>query len=90
MPDLDRLVGGLRCREVLAALPDYVDGTLDPETLRRVRAHVSECYVCEKFGGEYAALVAALRADRVGIAADDLVRDGLQRRMTSEWGEPGN
>jgi anti-sigma factor RsiW len=89
MPDLDRMVGGMRCREVLTALPDYVDGTLDPETLQRVRAHVSGCDVCEKFGGEYAALVAALRAGMSGDAGDDAVRARLHRRLTAEWSGQG-
>lgn len=89
MPDLDRMVAGVRCRDVLTALPDYVDGGMDPETLRRVRAHVSQCDVCEKFGEEYAALVATLRVGLSGDAADDPVAGRLHRRLAAEWAEHG-
>lgn len=53
--------GGLWCHEVLGHLDAFVDGTLDPETLGRVRAHVAECQACAGFGAAYGAVVAALR-----------------------------
>lgn len=89
MPDLDRVVGGLRCRDVLDLLADFVDGGLDPATLEKVRGHLHGCDVCEKFGGEYAALVAQLRAGRMRFEATPEVRDRLAARMASVWSGDG-
>lgn len=89
MPDLDRVVGGLRCRDVLDLLPAFVDGELDPAILEKVRAHLRDCDTCEKFGGDYAALVAQLRAGRERFEASPGVRDRLAARMTRVWSEEG-
>ena len=35
MPDLDRVIAGLRCRDLLPQLPDYVDGELSAEVVGR-------------------------------------------------------
>lgn len=64
----ERLVAGLRCSEVIARLSDYVDGELSAEDLARVRAHVAECDVCERFGGKFASVVRALKS----VAAPEL------------------
>lgn len=61
MGDLDQLVGGLRCHEVLAALSEYLDGELGPDMVARMEAHVRGCDRCERFGGEFAAAVTRLR-----------------------------
>lgn len=60
----NQLVGGLRCFEVLAVLSDYVDGELDAETKAKVEAHLAGCDACTKFGGEFGAVVGALRQKR--------------------------
>lgn len=69
----NQLVGGLRCFEVLAVLSDYVDGELDAETKAKVEAHLAGCDACTKFGGEFGAVVGALRqklqADEPSAAA---------------------
>jgi anti-sigma factor RsiW len=57
----NRLVGGLRCFEVLALLSEYVDGELDAATLSKVQAHLAGCDACTKFGGEFSAVVGALQ-----------------------------
>lgn len=57
----DRLVAGLRCAEVLEALPDYLEHALPPQGAQQVEAHLRGCDWCERFGGEYAGGVAALR-----------------------------
>jgi hypothetical protein len=90
MPDLDRVVGGLRCRDVLDLLVDFVDGELDPATLEKVRAHLDGCHTCEKFGGDYAALVDQLRTGRGRFEASPGVRARLAARMAGVWsGESG-
>ena len=85
MADLDRMVGGLRCRDVLGLLADYVDGNLKPDLLGRVNAHLVGCDTCEKFGGEYAALVARLREGHPIPTGDAALRARLDERMTSLW-----
>ena len=87
MPDLDRNVAGLRCRDVLALLADFVDRELDAETVRKVTDHLAGCDTCEKFGEDYAALVAQLRSGRTRLSADGGVRARLAARMSSEWAE---
>lgn len=85
MPDLDRRVAGLRCRDVLDLLGDYVDDELDDATVDRIHAHLRGCDHCEKFGGEYGALVADLRLSlREGAAGSD-VRTRLEERMRAVW-----
>lgn len=86
MPDLDRVVAGLSCREVLDLLADYVDDGLSPETVGRVRAHLEGCDHCLLFGGKYGALVERLRQ---GLLADRDLDPGQRRhlaaRMEEEW-----
>lgn len=87
MSDLDRVVAGLRCRDVLALLADYVDGELDPSTADRVNEHLRGCDACEKFGGEYGDLVTRLRA-QLGVAEPDAgARARLDARMGHVWSE---
>ena len=59
----ERSAGGLRCRDVLARLPSYLDGTAAIAERGAVEAHLRECEVCERFGGRYTALVHALRVE---------------------------
>ena len=61
MPELDRLVAGIRCREVLADLSDFVDQVLPTDRVRQIEAHLQECDWCERFGGEFSSVIAALR-----------------------------
>jgi len=37
----------MKCRELLAALGDYVDGELDPEICEEFRRHLEKCNPCE-------------------------------------------
>jgi anti-sigma factor RsiW len=59
----ERNEGGLWCREGLALLDRYVDGSLEERELAAVSMHVRGCENCARFGGAYARVVAALRAD---------------------------
>ena len=89
MPDLDRAVGGLRCRDVLRLLADFVDGDLDPAAQERVTAHLQGCDTCEKFGGEYEILVRALRAGAERASMDPGIRSRLTARLRNEWKDEG-
>ena len=57
----ERIIAGLSCSEVLARLGDFLDDALAPDALAAVRAHVSACAECGRFGGAYASVVRALR-----------------------------
>ncbi len=57
----DRLIGGVRCSEVLAHLSDYVDADLDAATTERVENHLLGCPNCEHFGKNFGSMVASLR-----------------------------
>lgn len=35
------------CKEILAALSDYVDGDLDPELYRTLQEHLADCNPCQ-------------------------------------------
>lgn len=60
--DDEQQVAGLWCREVLAMLSDYVDGTLSPAARANVEAHVQACANCARFGTSFATVVADIRA----------------------------
>lgn len=57
----NRNIGGLTCFEVLALLSDYVDGDLSAEQKSQVEAHLAGCDACTRFGGEFGAVVKAVR-----------------------------
>ena len=57
----NRNVGGLFCFDVLAQLSDYVDGELSAVDKAKIEAHLAGCDACTKFGGEFGAVVKALR-----------------------------
>lgn len=77
----ERNVGGLRCGEVLDSLPDFVDGTLAPERSRAVHEHLAGCDWCERFGGEYAAAIGALRRHILTHGATRLSPDAVRARV---------
>ncbi len=90
----DREVAGIRCTQVLELLSDYVDGQLDAVQLDRIRSHLRGCDWCEKFGGEFAAAVAALRtgastAPDAAAPADPALRRRLDERLGREIGGSG-
>ena len=74
----EREVGGIRCGEVLLLLGDVVDGELDAANLARVQAHLAGCDTCERFGGQYVAVVRRLRSE---LPRPDVHDDGLRRRL---------
>jgi anti-sigma factor RsiW len=59
----DREVGGIRCMQVLDALPAYLEDGLDQVARERVERHLAGCDWCERFGGRYAAAIALLRRE---------------------------
>jgi len=86
MAELERIVAGMSCREVLADLSDYIDGNLTDERVAQIRAHVQDCDWCERFGGEFSAVVKGLRellAEPEPI--DDDVEQRLLKRLRQEY-----
>ncbi len=67
----ERVVGGLRCSEVLADLTEYVDGRLDADRRSRIEAHVGGCSNCARFGGTFGKVVASIREKLVGARPGD-------------------
>lgn len=78
LEESEREVGGLRCREVLARLSDYVDGDLSAAERAPVEAHLRGCSVCERFGGRFAAM---LRTTRDALGAPPPLDDALLERI---------
>ena len=59
---LDTVVAGLRCREVLNDLSDFLDGALTDTRVQAIQQHLSGCDRCARFGGEVSRTITALRA----------------------------
>ena len=57
----NRNVGGVFCFEVLSQLSAFVDGELGAAERAKIEAHLAGCDACTKFGGEFGAVVKALR-----------------------------
>jgi len=77
MPE-KRLVGGLWCDDVLAALPEYLDGSLPAAVRGQAEQHLAGCTWCEQFGGDYAELVQVIKAR---LAEPDPVPPDLARLL---------
>lgn len=43
----------LRCRDIVDLLGEYLDGALDPDTLRALEAHLAGCQDCTAFINTY-------------------------------------
>ncbi len=59
---LDTIVAGIRCRDVLGDLSEYLDGALPAARVAELQAHLSGCDRCARFGGEVSQTIQALRA----------------------------
>ena len=74
----ERIVGGLRCGEVLERLSDYLDGDADAPTRARIEEHLRGCEGCARFGGELSATIRALREHLLGPAR---APESVRRRL---------
>lgn len=50
------------CEEARAHSSDYIDGEIDSELERRIRAHLSDCPLCEAFFRTLRETITALRS----------------------------
>jgi anti-sigma factor RsiW len=80
---LDDEIEGVTCRQVLAALGDYVDGELAGELLGNVERHVRVCSRCERFGGMFAAVIQRLR-EECHVEDEPATFDRLRARLDGE------
>lgn len=79
-PQLNRLIGGLWCTDVLAALSDYLDGTLPPELKAKADAHLAACDNCARFGADVAGMLRELAQVTLSVGRGSLARpDGTVR-----------
>ena len=78
MADLNRVVAGIRCIEVLGYLSDYLDGELSQEVRDRIEAHLRGCDQCERFGGQMSQIVKSLR---VHLQDPAPIEEGIARRL---------
>jgi anti-sigma factor RsiW len=60
----ERMAGGLRCSEVLALLSEFADGELEAPVVEQIRAHVTECPNCLRFGGSFQKMLEAIAGER--------------------------
>ena len=61
MPDPERVIAGLSCRDVLADLTEYHDDTLSSERREQILLHLTGCDWCERFGGRFAEVIGGFR-----------------------------
>ena len=87
MPDLNRLVAGLRCRDVLEDLSELLDGALPPERVAAIHAHLAECDTCARFGGTVGDIVAALRVSAPVVPLEEARLHGLLQRVRARVAE---
>jgi anti-sigma factor RsiW len=86
MPQPDRLVAGLRCREVLADLSSFMDGELPQDRVEQINTHLRGCDWCERFGGRFTGIIAQFRrqlaaAEPLGVSVEQRLRERLRRDL---------
>ena len=77
----ERNIGGLTCSQVLERLGDYVDGESPADEVARIETHLSDCSVCERFGGRYGQVVHGVRQRLGASVVDDAQLDRLRRLL---------
>jgi anti-sigma factor RsiW len=76
---IERIVGGMRCSEVLALLSEYVDGELDTSAVESIEAHLLGCPNCERFGRNFGSMVVSIRAE--GQSSPHLQSEAMSRLL---------
>lgn len=79
----ERLVGTLRCSDLLGDLSEYLEGTLPKERVAAIDEHLRGCDLCTRFGGEFGAMVHAIRRR---LAEADSIPDDVAARLRKKLG----
>ncbi len=78
---LDTMVAGVRCREVLADLSEYMDCTLPVTRVQELRAHLAACDRCTRMGDGVSRLLTALRE---GLSTPPPLSDASAARLHAQ------
>jgi anti-sigma factor RsiW len=68
-------VFGLRCRQAVGLMTDYLDGALDPATVSRIEEHLAGCDGCDAALAQFRttiSLTGRLSADDVAALPDEV------------------
>ncbi|MHB0970997.1 MAG: anti-sigma factor family protein [Thermoanaerobaculia bacterium] len=79
----ERMVGTLRCSDLLGDLSDYLEGALPKERIDAIEEHLRGCDLCTRFGGEFGAMV---RAIRHRLAEPGALPDDIAERLRKKLG----
>jgi anti-sigma factor RsiW len=76
----------LVCREAVALMGDYLDGTLPPGDVRRLEAHLAGCPHCSEHLAQLRATIETVGRARPSDLSDDALDDlvTLYRRWVSD------
>lgn len=66
------------CTDVLEVLSDFVDGEVSDEIRLLVGDHLAGCNRCERFGGAFGEMLAAVRKQ---LGVPEPVDAGIQERL---------
>lgn len=81
---LNTMVAGVRCRDVLTELSDFLDGALSAHRVAVLQAHLAGCDRCARFGADVSAVLTALRAGASEAPAlSALSSERLHARLTA-------
>jgi len=81
---LMRLMGRRTCEDVVAALQDYFDGTLDPKLAAAIERHFRDCPDCRTFSNTYGQVVrltGEIAPNDIPNEVRNRVRDALRERF---------
>jgi anti-sigma factor RsiW len=74
----------MKCKEILAALSDYLDGELDPELLRGLQQHLADCNPCQLVVDNVRQTITVYKSGRpIELPAE--LRARLRRALRERW-----
>jgi anti-sigma factor RsiW len=74
----------MKCREILAALGDYVDGELDPELRRALQKHLADCNPCQLVVDNVRQTITVYKSGQPLELPVEL-RERLRRALRERW-----
>lgn len=83
----------MNCKQILAALGDYVDGDLDPQVCQALRVHLADCNPCRIVVDNVRQTITLYKSGRpVELPAElhERLRRLLRDRWELEFPPPGN